>query len=155
MALQWSWESPAVVLWRKGVAWFWCGPEAKWILGMSIDLFQPTAAVRACPERAPTNWPGTGRPAPYSDGESNSRASTSLKQTGDDAARDTRLGTSFHRVMHTSLHSPGCRGAQCVRPAPFCHAHLPTSEDRFGGARPVVVRANCSGRSAPLPTRRR
>ncbi len=37
----------------------------------------------------------------------------------------------------------------------FCHAHLPTSEDRFGGARPVVVRANCSGRSAPLPTRRR
>ncbi len=37
----------------------------------------------------------------------------------------------------------------------FWHAHLPTSDDRFGEAGLGVVPANCSGRSAPLPAWRR
>ena len=49
MALQWSWESPAVVLGRKGVDRFWGGPEAQWILGMSIDVLQLKAHTNLPP----------------------------------------------------------------------------------------------------------
>ncbi len=106
------------------------------------------------------NWPGIGR-LPRTAMEQRIEGVDFAQQMGDDAAHDTRLGPSFHRVMHTSLfaglHQPGGAAGSAERSSSTL---LPRSPPHFRGpfrrcppgCRPM---ANCSGRSAPLPARRR